>query len=197
MKKEVLSYQQKQEPYKSYKYGNTTLGEAGCGVFAIINAVFSLTGNMIDYKELANWAGKEQYVSNVGSKHTITKQAANVFGNQYFFYCTECLVFAKIGNVTNFGYLQDEKSYNYIWKKLIDNLQNEQVAVALVQGHFIAIVKYDETVDKVLVLDSAADISRQTTIYGDWKSKEELDYNSKQGVTKLKLRSCLTFLKKR
>lgn len=193
MKSRAVVYQQKDEPFVECKYGTSTLGEAGCGVLATINAVLYLTGLVIDYRQFADWAGQTQYVDNVGSLHTICKDACKVFGSKYSFYCTEHYIFEEVvGNL----YPKDSNGFNEIWNKLVTRLQNGEVAVGLVQGHFIAIVEYDRIADKVLVLDSAADETRQTTIYGDWKSKPELDYNTLEGSSKLKLRSCLTFLAK-
>ena len=42
------------------------------------------------------------------------------------------------------------------------------MAVALVPGHYIAIVAYRAKDDCYLVLDSAIYQKRPTTIYGDW-----------------------------
>lgn len=197
MKDKTIVYQQTDEPFVSYIYGTSTLGEVGCGILSIINAVEYLTGNVIDYKQLADWASKEQYVPNVGTKHTIAKEAANIFGKSYLFDWCEYFVFSDVGIVTEKGYPKDEKTYNCIWKKLLSILIIGQVAIALVEGHFIAIVDYDPITNKVLVLDSSATENRGTTIFGDWKSKKELDYNSTLGMPKLKLRSSLTFLCKR
>lgn len=193
MKKKVTVYQQKEKPFAKHKYRTSTLGEAGCGVLATINAINYLNGNLIDYKKLASWAGKTHYVHNVGSEHTISKDASYVFGKEYQFKCTEYYVFKNtVGNL----YPKSSEDFDLIWNKLISKLKNGEVAVGLVHGHFIAIVDYDSKTKKVLVLDSAAHTSRNTTILGDWKSKKELDYNSSEGSPKLKLRSSLTFLAK-
>lgn len=77
---------------------------------------------------------------------------------------------------------------------MVSHLQRGEVAVTLVKGHFIAIVDYDSSTNKVLVYDSAASSSRGTTISGDWKSYDELRYNSGIGYSKLKIRDAITFL---
>ena len=48
------------------------------------------------------------------------------------------------------------------------HLQNGGTAVALVPGHYIAIVDYREADNSFLVLDSAIYGKRPTTIHGDW-----------------------------
>lgn len=62
-----------------------------------------------------------------------------------------------------------------MWNDLRSHLKNGEVAVALVEGHFIAIVDYDSRSNTVLVYDSAASDKRGTTTKGDWKSCNELN----------------------
>lgn len=169
--------------YGSYK--DKTVKSSGCGAMATINAVRYLTGNTINVNDMAYWAGRNQYVYDVGSKWTIAQAAASKFGDQYGFACTEKY---------NFSETPTKSQYDIVWNKIVNHLNNGEVAVTLVKGHFIAIVAYDSSTKKVLVYDSAASSSRGTTTAGDWKSYDELRYGSGVGKSKLKLRSSITFL---
>lgn len=170
---------------KYVHYSNKTVASSGCGTMATINAVRYLTGKTIDVSSMAYWAGENQYVYDVGSYHTIAQAAAKKYGNQYGFSCSQYKTFSSYPSASE---------YSTIWNLMVSHLQRGEVAVTLVKGHFIAIVDYDSSTNKVLVYDSAASSSRGTTTSGDWKSYDELRYGSGVCYSKLKIRDAITFL---
>lgn len=189
--KKELALQQTDSAWCDYPYGNSTLGVSGCGVLATINAVRYLNGNTIDIYQFTDWASINEYGESYGSNWTIALDSVAVFGEEYDYTYTEYYTFGLSDN----NYYPTETQFDLAWNTLIEHLQNGDVAIALVQGHFISIVDYDSSTECVLVLDSyASNIYRNTTKYGDWKSYNDLNYNSSEGKSDLKLRGSFTFL---
>ncbi|MBO5227274.1 MAG: SH3 domain-containing protein [Ruminococcus sp.] len=182
--------QQWDPEWGSYPYGDGTLQNSGCGAFAILNAVRYLTGYTMDIYELADWASANEYIWGVGSAFTIAPHAAERYGSTYGFQTDTHYFFS---DYTGGYYPASNEAYQTIWNMLVTKLSAGQVAVGLVHNHFIAIVDYDPSTQKVLVYDPGAGSSRGTTVYGDWKSYDDLNYWSNSGSSYLKLRAYLTF----
>ena len=202
-------YQQTDSRWKNHTYGSggtkaNTIGNKGCAVLAIVNAVNYLTGNFIAPSEVADWAmASGQYSYGVGSNWSIAQNAAGKFGLNNNFKMSERYSFSNTksgtcycGNTTS-GFPKNTSAMDVVWSKLTSHLSQGEVCVALVPHHFIAIVDYDAARDKVLVYDSAAASKRQTSSAAsndiNWKSKNELDYNSSTGSKDLKIRGEMTF----
>lgn len=182
--------QQYDSQWGSYPYGDGTLADSGCGAFAIINAVRYLTGNTIDIYTIADWASANEYIWGVGSSFSIAPDAAAKFGSTYGFQLDTHIGFSSyVGS----SYPGTQAAYDSAWNTLVSKLSQGEVAVGLVENHFIAIVDYDSSTDRVLVYDPGAGSKRQTTRSGDWKSYDELNYWSSAGSSYLKLRAYLTF----
>ncbi|MGN0584483.1 MAG: SH3 domain-containing protein [Ruminococcus sp.] len=182
--------QQCDPQWKSYPYGDGTLGNSGCGAFAIINAVRYLTGNTMDIYAVADWGTANEYINGVGSSFTIAPNAAAKFGSTYGFQLDTHYGFnGYVGNC----YPATPAAYDAAWNTLVSKLSKGEVAVGLVHNHFISIVDYDSATNRVLVYDPGAGTKRQTTKSGDWKTYDELNYWSEEGTTYLKLRAYLTF----
>lgn len=165
---------------------NKTIASSGCGLMATVNAVGFLTGKTMDINEVANTVKKKKaYIHDVGCIHEVAKVLAEEIGTKYGIKC--------VGYKT-FSNTPGKNEFDEVWKGMIGHLQQNHVAVTLVNHHFIAIVDYDKKTEKVLVYDSAASSNRGTTINGDWKSYSELRYNSGTGKADLKLRSAITYL---
>ena len=162
-------FQQTDSRWKDVKYGYSDSSKrtqayigkgagglgSGCGLLAVTNAVYYLTGNFLDPAELAEFSLQNGCrVDGVGTTHSFPKVAANHYGS-----------------ANNFKY-DGESLYD---NDLISHLKKGGTAMALVPGHFIAIVDYDESIGKFLVFDSAATSSRGTTKNGDWKTKAEIN----------------------
>lgn len=187
---DILALQQTNSTWCDYPYGNSTLGISGCGILATINAVKYLTGNTIDIYDFTDWASVTEYGESYGSNWTIALDSASVFGDEYGYDYTEYYTFGMSDN----NYYPTDTQFDLAWNTLTEHLENGEVAIALVQGHFISIVEYDSSNDTVLILDSYASKSRETTKNGDWKSYNDLNYNSNEGKSDLKLRGSFTFL---
>lgn len=174
----------------SYPYGDGTLADSGCGEFAIVNAVRYLTGNTMDIYSVADWASANEYIWGVGSSFSIAPDAAAKFGSEYGFQLD--LHYGFNGYVGS-SYPDSQATYDAAWNVIVSKLSQGEVAVGLVDNHFIALVDYDSSTDSVLVYDPGAGSKRQTTSAGNWKTHDELNYWSDAGTQYLKLRAYLTF----
>lgn len=188
------------KPLQQSNYSNkickcgASISSSGCGPMATINAVGYLTGKQMSIADVANTAkNKQLHCCGVGCYHTVAKSIASSLGSTYGFKTTGGYSFGTKTINGNSGY-PNSSEYSSVWSDLVTHLKKGEVAVTLVHGHFIAIVAYDSSTNKVLVYDSAASTSRGTTTNGDWKSYDELNCNSSAGHQKLKLRAYITFL---
>lgn len=150
--------------YKVYGGGN--FGDTGCGIMSLVNAVHYVTGNFMDPLEVADWAyNKGAYSGSWGTERSSFYPYVEAqFGAKYGF---------KITNTGTYGRVDDAK--------FIDHLKNGGTAVVHVQGHFMAVVEYDETTKKYLLWDNCAGDGRgghragATHIAGDWLTADELE----------------------
>ena len=140
--------------YQKGYAGVCTISSDGCGLISLVNAIYALNGEYLEPKELVKFAvSRGHYFYNQGTADTIYPDIARKWGNTYHF--------RHAGKTTSFAALKK-------------HLQKKGTAVALVPGHYIAIVAYRKSDGKYLVYDSAVSGSRPTSIYGDWKSQGEL-----------------------
>lgn len=182
----------------NYKYAlcgcGSTISGAGCGPMSTVNAVGYLTGKQMDISTVASTVkSKGLHCCGVGCYHSVTQSLAASLGSTYGYKVTDDYAFGS-KNINGNGGYPTSSQYSAVWSDLVAHLKRGEVAVTLVHGHFIAIVAYDSSTNKVLVYDSAAASNRGTTTNGDWKSYNELDCNSSAGYQKLKLRAHITFL---
>jgi hypothetical protein len=207
-------YQQSDSKWANYSYGRggektNNIVNKGCGVLAIVNAATYLTGQFLNPKTVADWAMKSgQYCYGVGSYFTIAKNAASKFGKEYgFALCKYYDITSNVstrtltctdGNKCN-GFPNTKDNMKTVWKELTTHLKEGDTCITLVPHHFIAIVDYNESTDKVLVYDSYACNKRGTSKLAssstNWKSMDELWAGSSSGKKCLKIRSMLTFYK--
>ena len=134
----------------TYCNGNPvrTISTSGCGVVSFVNAIYALNGEYIDPTMLAQYSNSHgHYFYMQGTADTLYEDFARAKGKFYHFKWD-----GKIYDMTS----------------LKRHLQNGGTAVALVPGHYIAVVDYRETDNSFLVLDSAIYGKRPTTIHGDW-----------------------------
>ena len=131
-----------------------TISTSGCGVMALTNAVYALNGEFINPTKIAAFsASRGHYFYNQGTADTLYKDFARKYGKMYHFKHTG-------------------KTYSLATVRKY--LKKGSVAIALVPGHYIAIVGYRSADDSFLVLDSAVYGKRPTSIYGDWVSASTL-----------------------
>ena len=153
-------YIQSDAKWANYTHGTGTLQFSGCGIFALVNAVYALTGNDMGVVNVADWAHSIGAYNSGNSKEGTRRNELypNVtakYGAQYKF------------SVTNTGTYGNSSSSG-----LINHLQNGGVAIGHVENHFMALVGYSD--GKILVYDSAPSSERGTTRNGDWKTAAEL-----------------------
>ncbi len=136
-------------------YGSEgSMGTAGCGILATVNAVYALTGQYMNVMELADYAVETGLrIVGSGTDDGIFSAAADQFGGIY-------------------GFEYDGKSGSI--DTLKKKLDQGDVAMAHVIGHYVAITSYDQKKDKYLLLDSNYLPKRETTPFGDWVSPSRL-----------------------
>ena len=114
----------------------------GCGVFATVNAAYYANGSFIEPADLADYAVSNGFrISGVGTDEGMVRSFIKDRGGQYGLY-----------------YIRTARRLSSIQ----EDLANGAVAVAHLNGHFIAVVDYDYDTDQFLVLDSAAVEERGT-----------------------------------
>ena len=160
---EVKNFLQIGQTWSSKVYGTGNIKDTGCGILSIVNAVYNLNGKFIHPETLASWAHSAGHYNRVGydrgSWATLFSAAAKKYGSSYGFSC------AYSGN----GKASDSRLKNHII--------NGGTAVVHVPGHFMAIVDYDASTGKYLVLDSAPNSGRRKGLTSEnncWKTANEL-----------------------
>lgn len=186
-------YSQLQDTAK-YNYpggSGSTYKSSGCGVYAIVNAIKYLTDEKIDPHKLGDFAIKNGARINGGTIGQVlcTKAAkSEQFGGEYGFTLSEKYVFGsskrtmtcKIGNKITSKNYPSESEWKTLHSKLVSHLEAGDVAVVLVLGHYMAIVDYDSTTGKFLMLDSAAYTKKRLTQNSgkyQWVTADQLNYN--------------------
>ena len=126
----------------------------GCGVFATINAAYYLNRTFIDPAELAEYSVNNGFrISGKGTDEGMTRSFINARGEQY-----------------GLTYIRTARRLSSIR----DELMSGAVAVAHLNGHYIAVVDYNNETGQFLVLDSAAVESRGTLPDGiRWMTEKE------------------------
>lgn len=128
---------------------------SACGIFAPLNAIYTLTGQFIDPHLLADYAVKKEYrIEGNGTDDGFFRAAAEKFGHDYGF------EFDGEG-----GSIDDLKRM----------LKKGDVAIGHVPGHYVAIVDYNPKTKKYLLLDPHYLPKRETCPYGDWVSRRVLE----------------------
>lgn len=128
---------------------------AGCGVFAVVNAIYSTTGHFPSPYDLADYAVENYYrIEGSGTDSGFFEAAALGFGSKYGF------TFKGTG-----------ESLDALKKRLAKG----QTAIASVPGHYVTIVDYNPDKDRFLVLDPHYLPRRKTSAFGDWVRRETLE----------------------
>ena len=131
----------------------STIASAGCGLLALVNAVYYLNGTFIDPAFLADYA------------------AANGFhvegGTAWGLYAKYCEDYGAESGILYGGELQSID-------ELKEKLQADYAAICSVPGHIMAMVDYDPELKRFLLLDSAPDSFRATEDGYVWISEEEI-----------------------
>ncbi|MCQ2491980.1 MAG: BtrH N-terminal domain-containing protein, partial [Lachnospiraceae bacterium] len=138
------------------KYGDSSpMCSGGCGVLAVVNMIYALSGQFAPVMDVADFAVVNHYrVPDNGTDEDFAKAFVKILGKEYGIKYT--------GKAPGVGAV----------KKC---LQKGGVCVAHVPGHYVAIAAYDEKKDKYLVIDSHPLPKRRTSPYGTWVSRERLE----------------------
>ena len=186
----------------------STYSSSGCGIYSIVNAVQYLNDVKIDPHELGSYAISCGGRVNGGVTWDFAEKAAksSQFGGRYGFEMTERYSFGSSSNKvsykksdgsyqTNSGY-PSASQWSTLHNKLVSHLSKGEVAIVLVLGHFMAIVNYNPSTGKFLMLDSAAVKSKRLSANNgtwQWVSADELNWNTNKGYPYIQLRSSITF----
>lgn len=149
--------------WAKHHYGNETTKDtdtnnfctSGCGIFATVNAIYSLSGHFPDPYELAQYASDKHYrIEDCGTDSRFFKAAAEKFGYKY-------------------GFSYDGSGESF--KELKEKLKEGDTAIAYLPGHYGTIVDYNAKKDKYLLMDPHYLPKRGTSSFGDWVSQEDLE----------------------
>lgn len=161
-KNNMRDYVQYDAEWASYHYGEgkskrsptDNFTTAGCGIFATVNAIYTVTGHFPDPYELADYAVKHYFrIVGSGTDSGFFEAAADAFGEKYGFR------FAGYGETL---------------KTLRSRLKKGQTAITHVPGHYVTIVAYNSKTKKYLLLDPHYLPKRHTCAFGDWVSAKTL-----------------------
>lgn len=131
------------------------IGHAGCGLLAPINAVYALSGQYMDVFSLRDFAVDKGYrIIGSGTADGVFKGIAKQYGEQY-------------------GFAWDGSSDKI--SVLVKKLQQGDVAVSHVVGHYVAIVSCSTDGKNFLLLDSNRLPKRETSAFGDWVGVKRLE----------------------
>ena len=164
------AYQQDDSNWSKHRYGYDNIGISGCALLSMTNMVYALTGKFISPVDLAD------YVMNTDPGLIIPNDGGTYWR---FFFCNAVNGIHCTGPIiTN-------------WNTCTERLNNGDVVVANVPGHYLVISAYDPETDKYRVLDSAAGYRdyggysgwpvRPTSDLGTWLSREDF-YGSALGL---------------
>lgn len=151
--KSITVYRQAGQSWSSHYYGyasaadkkagrHATIGSGGCGVLAIVNAVYYMNGKFINPVTLADYSVDSGNRPYGGTSDNLTRSFCNAKGSSY-----------------GIKFIKDAKTV----ADVRSNLQSGQVAVVHVKGHFVAVVDYNASTGQYLVLDSAPSSNRGTS----------------------------------
>ena len=179
--KEITVYSQTDSRWGSHPYGysnsagtqQATISSGGCGILAYVNAVYYLNGQFIEPVTLADWSVSHGYrVNGVGTSLGLYKAFADAYGSQY-----------------GIKYSGETSSYN----TLRNHLNNGGVAVGSAPNHLMAIVDYDNSSGKFLILDSYKSSNRHTYSNGyTWETESSINSTEKLKFSTFRLISSTT-----
>lgn len=154
-------YRQNDPRWGSHVNGNGTIASSACGLLSLVNSVNYITGNFINPVELADYAYSIDAYNTPeggGTWREVLYRDIPMFEEKYGF---------KVTNPSIWATIKDERLRNH--------LKKGGVSVAHVDGHFIAIVGYDQATNSYLVYDSADNVdSRHDYACGTWMTENEL-----------------------
>ena len=148
--KEITVFSQTDSRWADHPYGYSDtscttrayISGGGCGILSYVNAVYYLNGSFIEPTFLADWSVNNGHRANgVGTKLSLYKAFADSQG-------------------TNYGFAYNGYSSSYA--TLRERLSAGEVAVGSAPGHLMALVDYDPSSGRFLILDSYKSSNRYT-----------------------------------
>ena len=140
-------------PY-GYRDGTAApIADSGCGLLALTNAVYYLNGSSIEPAFAAEYAAGAGFHEDGGTRWEFYRSFAETWGKSY-----------------GIQYVGEANNYT----DLKDMVLSGCAAICCVPGHFMALVDYDETLGRYLLLDSSPDEVRATEKGYVWISEKEL-----------------------
>ena len=166
--KEITVFSQTDSRWANHPYGYSDtscttrayISGGGCGILSYVNAVYYLNGSFIEPTYLADWSVSNGHRQNgVGTKLSLYKAFADAHGSEYGF--------AYNGNSSSYSILRE-------------HLQAGEVAIGSAPGHLMAVVDYDSSSGKYLILDSYKSSNRYTYEKGyTWQTETTCRNTSK------------------
>ncbi len=141
-----------------YGFSNTagtqraTISSGGCGILSLVNAVYYLNGKFIEPNFLADYSVNNGHrVNGVGTALSLYEAFSKSYGSTY-----------------GIKYAGSTNSYS----TLESHLNSGGVAIGSAPGHLMAVVDYDSSTNKFLILDSFKSSNRYTYNTGyTWQTK--------------------------
>lgn len=162
-----------------YGYSNTagtvkaTIGSGGCGILALVNAIYYLNGNFIQPEDLADWSVKNGHrVNGVGTAHSLYPAYAKAKGDKFGFNCT-----SSTGDTSTSNLSKHLKGGGVVVAS--------STTVKTGGGHVMAIVDYDSDSKKFLILDSYKSSNRFSATYS-WQTINSSTLTTGNGNVKFK-----------
>ena len=146
-------------PYTCAARPNATISSSGCGLLAMTNATYYLTGKFIAPEDLANYSMRNGYRVSDGTAWGLYESFCDDYGSYY-----------------GITYNGSSTSFNSLRSHLCDG----EVAVVTAYNHIMAVVDYDDYTGEYLILDSYRSSNRKT--YPDgyvWLTQSEIQSNRK------------------
>lgn len=171
---EILAYQQGDQRWGDYvpEGHNEPLRNTACGMFSVVNSVRFLTGYEIDIRDLADYAARDGSFKSEGGTYRYLAYCENGTIEKYFALHSDIKVrFTKYWGGGACG-AAAMKEY----------LQQGNVCLIHIKGHFMSVAAYDEASDKYLVLDSAANRTRGTSTLGAWIEPSKFEVGQPCGI---------------
>ena len=133
--------------------GISILAGSGCGILALTNAVYYLNETFVDPALAAGYSAEAGFHAAGGTRWEFYRGFARTYGETY-----------------GVEYAGETDNYTELKNMLLRGC----AAICSVPGHIMALVDYDETIDRFLLLDSSPDVLRATDAGYVWISEQEL-----------------------
>ena len=133
--------------------GISVLAGSGCGILALTNAVYYLNDLFVDPVFAADYSAEAGFHAAGGTRWDFYRGFARTYGESY-----------------GIEFAGETDNYTDLKNKLLHGC----AAICSVPGHIMALVDYDKSMDRFLLLDSSPEDLRATGAGYVWISEQEL-----------------------